>query len=86
MIDKEKLTVTQLKIVEKLEDGNHHTAKELVSLLPDELGNKKNIKVHICHIRKKLHPGFLIVFTSKGRREAGYMLVRKHSRENRGLI
>ena len=87
MIDKEKLTPTELKIINLLEDGLHHTVKELIVLLPDELGETINVSLHMSNIRKKLNDGFLILFvTPNGRANGGYRLVRSVSRENRGIL
>ncbi len=68
-------TPTEGKIMAILGDGLLHSREELHACLPDELGKRDNLKVHLSNIRKKLNPiGQDIVFVSGGR--PCYRLVR----------
>ena len=49
-------TKTEKSILELLSDGQGHDLGELRKLLPDELGDRVNVRVHIYNIRKKLEP------------------------------
>ncbi len=49
-------TPTQAAMLKVLSDGKSHTKEELHACLPDELGDKKNIRPHLTAIRKKLRP------------------------------
>ena len=47
-------TPIESRIVEVLSDGLPHKKEELHAKLSDELGQLKNVRSHICNIRKKL--------------------------------
>lgn len=69
-------TPTQQAMLNVLRDGKNHLKSELQKCLPDPEGNKDNIKVHICHMRRELkHYGQDIVCVIDHRR-ASYRLVR----------
>jgi len=49
-------TPTQARIMEVLSDGERHSLEELHECLTDYRVTIPTIRVHICHIRKKLLP------------------------------
>lgn len=51
-----KLTPTQRKIMDLLNDGEPHVRADLLACLWDELGSLGTVRVHVHHLRKLLKP------------------------------
>lgn len=49
-----ELTRTEIKLIERMSDGQKHLIESLVSCLPDDLGPPSNVYPHIRSLRKKL--------------------------------
>lgn len=49
-----RFTATEKKIIDVLSDGLPHRREELHACLPDELGDRINLNLHISNIRKKI--------------------------------
>ncbi len=83
-----KLTPTEQRIYDLLLDGALHNKKEVAdTCLEDKLGDASNIQVHISNLRKKIPPGFLILFnTPNCRAGGGYRLVRHINPSNTGRV
>lgn len=73
--DGAKLTKTQKRLLDLMQDGLPHSRPELHRLLYDELADKKTINVHLCHIRKKLKDDLQII-CELYKRNLYYRLVR----------
>jgi len=71
-------SVTESKILNVLLDGKPHIPEEIMDSYGDGFTTRKNLAVHICHIRKRLEPrGETIVCLSRGRvRSIAYQWVR----------
>jgi hypothetical protein len=68
-----EFTPTQQRILKILSDGRPHSITELRTALNDELAVRCALKVHICHIRKKLRPiGQDILFEITGKIDGTY--------------
>lgn len=51
-----KLTKTQQAFFDLMADGQRHYVEEFINLLPDELGNANNVKLHIQNLRVAIRP------------------------------
>lgn len=49
-------TPTQQRLLEMLGDGMSHQQTELMRCLEDALSTPATLRVHICHMRRKLRP------------------------------
>ena len=56
MANNNGFTPVQSAILKVLSDGMAHRKQELHGCLMDELGSLTTVRVHLCHIRKKLRP------------------------------
>ncbi len=68
-------TKTEGKIVAILRDGGAHRWQELFECLPDELGPKVNLQMHISNIRKKLESTRLGIAVSENLGNTYYCMV-----------
>ena len=72
-----KLTPTQQRLMDVLQDGKPHTKEELLAVMIDPLTDVRVMQIHLSNLRKRLRPNGLDVFSvsTKGW-EHRYRLVR----------
>lgn len=74
------LTPTEARMFKLLEAGRLRTREELFACLVDDMGDVKNIKVHLSSLRRKLQPhGYDVLCNRNG--VISYRLVRYTQRE-----
>lgn len=74
------LTRTEKGIWDALSDGEIHAKAELMLLLPDELGDEGNLRLHVHNLRKKIAPYRLDIVHTNGSSpgdKKGYRLMRQ---------
>lgn len=68
-----QLTPTERRIHDTLCDMRGHSVDDLMLCLNDDMAEVNTVRVHICRIRKKLPPGFDIIYSQ---RTESYCMVR----------
>ncbi len=72
----EEFTPTQSRLLDHLQNGAAHLARDLVKCLWDDMGAPANVKVHVCVLRRKLRPHGWDILVERYPSGACYRLVR----------
>lgn len=77
-IETARFTKTEQRIIDLFMDGRVHSVLEVASII-DEFACERNVRTHLCKLRKKLDEiGLLISFViSNGSPSRGYQMSRR---------